>query len=185
MSLDRKTASERLQRLFLAKARAELEAADALLGTEVTVAGHGDPLGEVVLVKGLPDAQDREAGVAMARADGEAAAKILDALGLDPGSAWIVCSRPGADVPREARSRRLAMVVEAVDPRLVIAVDAEASDDLACALGVSALQPGRPTTVRGRVVGAVGGLAASLGDPSAKASVWEQFKAIAVAATGA
>jgi hypothetical protein len=69
--------------------------------------------------------------------------------------------------------------VEAVDPVLAIALDRAAAEDLAAAFGLEALPPGQPVVVRGRTLCAVGGLAASLDDPAAKARVWKDFKAAA------
>ena len=173
--------ADRIQRRFEAKARAELRNADAALGVPVAVASAGDPLGAVVLAKGLPEAADTKARRVLAGPDGEAARKALEALGLDPASVWAVCTRPGkADLP--ACARRLELVVEAVDPRLVIALDDEAAEDLAAAFGLKALAPGRSVSVRGRTLGAVGGLSASLKDPGIKAKVWEHLKTLAKAA---
>ncbi|MDO8915936.1 MAG: hypothetical protein Q7W16_07640 [Coriobacteriia bacterium] len=169
--------AERIQRRFEAKARAELKDADAALGVAFGVASAGDPLAAVVVAKGLPEAADRTARRVLAGPDGEAADKALGALGLDPRSVWAVCTRP-ADAPLEARARRLELVVEAVDPRLVIALDDEAAEDLAAAFALKALVPGRPVSVRGRTLGAVGSLSASLQDAQAKAKVWERLKAL-------
>jgi hypothetical protein len=169
--------AERVQRRFEAKARAELKDADAAMGVPVVVASAGDPLGVVVLAKGLPEAADRTARRVLAGSDGEAAVKALEALGLDPHAVWAVCTRPVEAEP-VARARRLELVVEAVDPRLVIALDDEAAEDLAAAFGLKTLVPGRSVSVRGRTLGAVGGLSASLADAGAKAQVWERLKAL-------
>jgi uracil-DNA glycosylase len=170
--------SAAIERLFAAKARAELATADRMLGAKVGVAGSGDPLGRVLLVKGTPGAADLAAGSAIAGPDGEAADKALAALGRDPASAWRACSRP---VPSEADTiaRRLETIVEAVDPGLVIALDAEAAADLAAALRTTPLRAGEPVVVRGRRVGAVSGLEGSLGDAAAKARVWRELRAVA------
>jgi hypothetical protein len=173
--------AERIQRRFEAKARAELKNADAALGVPVGVASAGDPLGAVVLAKGLPEAADRTARRVLAGPDGDAARKALEALGIDPHAVWAVCTRP-AEAEPAARARRLELVVEAVDPRLVIALDDEAAEDLAVAFGLKTLAPGRSVSVRGRTLGAVGGLSASLADAGAKAKVWERLKTLAKAA---
>ena len=169
---------EALRRAYQAKARAELAAADRLLGGRVPVTGSGDPLGRVLLIKGAPGPDDTAAGSALAGADGAAAAKALQALGLDPASVWRTCSRPGPG-DAAARARRLELAVEAVDPALVLALDADASQDLSAALGLTPLRAGRPEIVRGRVLGAVDGLEASLTSEAAKARVWRQMKAVA------
>jgi hypothetical protein len=168
----------RLARLYAAKVKAELKRADEALGVPVRVSGAGEMLASVVLVKGVPDAAERAARRALAGPDGEAAGKALEALGFEAGDSWAVVSRP-ADAPAPAHARRLELIVEAVDPRLVIALDDEAAEDLAAAFGLGALPAGQPVTARGRTLGAVGGLAASLGDAAAKARVWVRFKAVA------
>ncbi len=173
-----KDEAERLAGLYRAKAKAELKNADAALGVPVAIAGSGEMTGSVVLVKGVPDAVERAARRALAGPDGEAAGKALEALGVTPGDWWAVCSRP-AEAAASARARRLELIVEAVDPTLVLALDDEAAEDLAAAYGIKALAPGRPLIVRGRTLGAVGGLAASLGDNAAKSRVWQHIKAIA------
>jgi hypothetical protein len=171
----------RIQRRFEAKARAELKDADAALGVPVTVASAGDPLGAVVLAKGLPEAADREAKRVLAGPDGEAAGKALEALGLDPDAVWAVCTRP-VEADPALRARRLELIVECVDPRIVIALDDAAGEDLAAAFGLRSLVPGRSVSVRGRTLGAVGGLSASLSDAKAKRKVWERLKALVKAA---
>jgi hypothetical protein len=170
----------RLQGVFESKARAELKAADAVLG-RVAVSGSGDPLGSIVLVKGVPDDRERAARHALAGPDGVAAVKALEALGLDPRAVWAFCSRPSVADPA-ARARRVELVIEAVDPRLVIALDTEAAEDIAAAFRLAALVPGTPISVRGRTLGSVGGLAASLANKADKAAVWARFKTIARAA---
>ena len=167
-------------RLYGAKARAELTQADRMLGTRLPVSGSGDPLGRVLLVKGEPGPEDVATRRALAGVDGEAAAKALEALGMDPSSAWATCSRP-RKADEQAVSSRLRLIVEAVDPALVICLDPLAGRDMARALGLGTLAPGVPATHMGRVVGAVDGLEASLGDPAAQARVWRQMRAVAAA----
>jgi uracil-DNA glycosylase len=177
------TEAKRLEKLHVAKARAELRAADALLGTKSAIAGNGDPTAEVLIVKGAPDAGEVASRSALSGEDGAAARKALAALGFDPERMWATHSRPaqGGD---DAYARRLEAIVEAVDPPVAIALDEVAATDLAVAYRVPALVPGRPVVARGRVLGSVGGLAASLSDPAAKARVWECFKTIAAAVPG-
>lgn len=183
-----------LRESYEAKAVSELEAADALVPGSAAIAGRGALFAAVVLLKGDPGEEDRAAGRALAGADGEAADKVLVALGIDPARAWRMCTRvagaggcavgaramAGAgDDAADARARRVELAVEAVDPDLVIALDPEAGEDLARAFGLPRLEPGRPHPVRGRTIGAVSGLAASLGDERAKARVWAEFRAVA------
>jgi hypothetical protein len=169
-----------LRESYEAKASAELAAADALVPGASAVAGHGSLFARVVLLKGDPGEEDLEAGRALAGPDGEAADKALVALGLDPASAWRMCTRVADGVADpEARARRVGLAVEAVDPDLVIALDAQAGQDLARAFGVAGLEPGQPVRARGRTLGAVSGLAVSLGDESAKALVWAEMRGVA------
>jgi hypothetical protein len=163
--------------LYEAKALAELRDADTLAG--VGDGGwSGDPLGEVALVVGAP----RGAKGAMLAADAaEAVDKALAALGFGSGSAFVIASRPvGADPA--ALTSRLRLALEAVDSPLVLALDAGGAQDLAAAFGLKALETGRPVRRAGRVLGSVGDLAGSLGDPKAKARVWAAMKAAAAAA---
>jgi hypothetical protein len=175
--------AKRLEKLQVAKARAELRAADARLGAKPAIAGRGDPTAEVVIVKGVPDAGEVASRSALSGEVGVAARKALAALGFDPERLWATHSRP-AQAGDDDYARRLEAIVEAVDPLVAIALDDVAATDLAAAYLVPALVPGRPVIARGRVLGSVGGLAASLSDPAAKARVWECFKAIAVAVPG-
>lgn len=196
-----------LRESYEAKAVSELAAADALVTGSAAIAGSGALFADVVLLKGHPGEEDRAAGRALAGADGQAADKVLVALGIVPARAWRMCTRvtgtggrdagAGAsagtgdhvtgvgagmdsdDDAAEMRARRVELAVEAVDPDLVIALDPEAGQDLARAFGLARLEAGVPAEVRGRVIGAVSGLAASLGDERAKARVWVEFRAVA------
>jgi hypothetical protein len=170
---------------YEAKASAELAAADALVPGSSAIAGDGSLFASVVLLKGEPGEEDRAAGRALAGPDGEAADKVLAALRLDPARAWRMCTRvagaggAGSAADAEARARRVELAVEAVDPDLAIALDPEAAEDLARAYRLPRLAPGKPVQARGRTLGAVSGLAASLGDERAKARVWAELQAVA------
>lgn len=172
--------AEGLKALYEAKARAELAQADGFYPGSDAVASSGDPLAAVVLIVGSPGAEELAAHRALAGPVGEAARKAIAALGFDPGSTFAVCSRPGSGDTR-ARADRLELAIEAVDPVLVLALDPIGAEDLAGALRCGPLVPGRPVTVRGRTVGAVGDLASSLRDDSAKRPVWAAFLSIASA----
>lgn len=171
----------RIDRLYRAKARAELAAADGGLGSTAAVASIGSEIAAVLLVKGEPSSADLAAGRVLEGADGAAAAKALEALGVGSGDWYALCSR-AADAPAPALVRRLELAVEAVDPKLVVALDAIAARDLADAFGLADLPPGRPVTARGRTLGAVAGFGASLDEPARKALVWRQLRAVAAAA---
>ncbi|MEA5075139.1 MAG: hypothetical protein VB139_02165 [Coriobacteriia bacterium] len=169
--------AERLEALYRAKARAEIDAAEAIAGTSQPVRCAGDELADVVLVKGEPGAADLTAGIALAGEDGVAAHKALDAIGA-PERRFAICTRlPG--VADNVRLERLALVLEAVDPRIVIALDPTAAHDVAQACTIEPLTPGHLGSWRGRSLLAVDGLEASLSDDVLKRRVWTQFKALA------
>ena len=170
-----------LRESYEAKAVSELADADALVPGASAIAGRGSLFARVVLLKGEPGEEDRSAGRALAGADGEAADKVLVALGIDPATAWRMCTRVAGEggASAEARARRVELAIEAVDPDLVIALDREAGEDLARAFGLASLEPGKPVQARGRTLGAVSGLATSLGHEGAKARVWSELRAVA------
>lgn len=174
------SAAEQLHRvtaLYRAKAEAELSAADAEAPGSDSVRWRGEPLADVVVVKGLPGPAEAAGGDAMSGADGEAAVAALEALGHDPAQTLFTLSRPEPGIDEAARVRRLRLQVEAADPAVVIAVDPEAAEDLACAFEVARLKFGTPVRVAGRTLVAADGLEASLGDQRKKAAVWHQLKA--------
>lgn len=167
----------RLDALYRAKAHAEIDTAEALAGTSQPVRGRGDELADVLLVKGEPGAADLAEGVALAGEDGIAADKALDAIGA-PAHRFALCTRlPG--LAQEVRLERLALIVEAVDPRIVIALDPLAARDIADACETGPLTPGVLISWRGRSILAVDGLEASLSDATLKRRVWAQLKALA------
>ena len=170
---------ERYERMCREKADAEIAAADAPVVGSGRIRSSGDVLAEIALIKGAPGPHDVAAGRVLSGADGEAATKALDALGL-PSERYAVCSRPGRSAAA-ARARRLALIIEAVDPAIVIALDPEAAADVALAMRTGALVPGEPVSVRGRNVLAIDGLEASLGDERLKKRVWRQLRALAPA----
>ena len=181
MSATDETADDipRYERLCREKAEAEIAAADALVPGSGRIRSVGDTLAEIVLVKGLPGPEDRSAERALAGADGDAADKALDALGLPP-ERFAVCSRPSRS-SAGVRAERLALIIEAVDPSIVVALDPQASSDVALAFGVNAITSGEPLRLRGRTVLALDGLEASLADERLKRRVWRQLQALAPA----
>jgi hypothetical protein len=161
-----------LAALYEAKALAELADGDALAGA-VEPGWRGEPLGPLAFVtSALPDA-----GVL------EALDKAADALDAAPAFVIAtrpeVASRPDAASAAEVRNRRLALMVEAADPAVVIALDVIAAADLAEALGAQTMVPGQSARAHGRVLGFSADFAASLSDAPAKARVWAAMKAIA------
>lgn len=178
---ERDTAAEsaRLDRMFREKVRAEIAAAEHVGGEPPAVRAYGDELAEVLLLKGEPGADDLKSGRALAGPDGEAADKALDALGL-PVERFGLCTRV-PEVGDGERALRVRMVIEAIDPSVVIALDPCAARDLAEALGIDPLVAGVARAWRGCTLLAVDGLEASLDDEGLKRRVWRQLKALAEA----
>jgi hypothetical protein len=173
--------ADKIRALHEARAKAELVAADALAPGSDTVAARGALLADVAVVKGLAGPAEASGGAAFDGADGAAIASSLEALGYDPTRAFFTLSRPVPDIAPERRASRLRAQVEAVDPQLVIAVDAEAAEDVALAFDVAKPRFGEVVTVLGRRFVACDGLEASLADPARKKRVWSQLR-VAVAA---
>jgi hypothetical protein len=169
--------AEQVRAEFEERARAELKAADALAPGSDAVAWSGALLAEVALVKGLPGPAEASGGSALSGVDGEAALKALAALGWDGGGVFRTLSRPEPGISSARRADRLRLQIEAVDPALVLALDAEAAVDVAQALGVAPPPFGREARAAGRRVVAVDGLEASLGEPARKKRVWRQLQA--------
>lgn len=170
--------ADKLRALHEARARAELSAADALAPGSDRVAPRGALLAEVAAVKGLPGPAEASGGAAMSGADGEALLKALEALGYALGSVFFTLSRPEPGVSPERASDRLRLQLEAVDPRVIIALDAEAAADVAEAFGCEQPRPGASAVrVLGRRLVAVSGFEAALANPKAKQRVWAELKA--------
>lgn len=167
--------AERIDALYRAKAHAEItEALDA--GS--AVAWSGDVLADVLLVKGEPGADDVRAGSALAGADGDAINKALDALEASPAR-FAICSR-ALDGEGGDRARTLRLVAEAVDPRVIVALDADAATDVAAAFAIEVPAFGVPVTVGGRTVLAIEDFAGSLGEEALKRAAWAQLRALKV-----
>lgn len=166
----------RIDRLYAERAATELDAADLLARGSDAVRFSGDAPADVLLVKGAPGPEDRAGKRALAGPDGEAIGKALDALALSP-LRCAVCSRVGG-ASVAAHVRRLRLIVESVDPRVVIALDPTAAADLSAAFGVGPLEPGCVTRVLGRDMLATDDFAASLADERAKRRAWGQLQAL-------
>jgi len=166
-----------LRQLHEARARAELAAADLMCPGSDAVASRGALLGGVALVKGLPGPAEASGGAALSGPDGDAALKALEALGWSADQLFCVLSRPEPGADPSCCSARLGAVLEAVDPRVIVALDRVAADDVGAAFGTSLHSDAAPVTVLGRTLVAVDDLEASLADDKRKRRVWEQFKA--------
>jgi len=172
-----KLSPEQVRALFESRARAELAAADALAPGSDAVAWSGALFAEVVAVKGLAGPAEASGGAALSGADGEAAHKALAALGWADDAVFCTLSRPEPGLSAERRTDRLRLQIEAVDPTLVLALDAEAAADVAEAFGIAQPAFGDEARVLGRRIVAIDGLEASLGDPARKKRVWRQLQA--------
>ncbi len=92
-------------------------------------------------------------------------------------SVFFTLSRPEPGIDRERASDRLRLQLESVDPRVIVALDAEAAADVAEAFGCEQPVPGgAPLRVLGRRIVAVSGFEAALADPKAKQRVWAELK---------
>lgn len=172
--------AEALRSLHGARVAAELASADALLPGSDAVPSAGARFAAIAVVKGLPGPAEASGQPAMSGADGAAALKALGALGWEGDSVGFILSRPGADTDPAGRAARLRLQVEAVDPELVLAVDAEAAADVAAAFALGEFGFGEVLRADGRRFVACDGLEASLADAARKRRVWTQLK-VAVA----
>ena len=168
-----------LRDLYDAKATAEISRAERLVEGSDIVPSTGNPLARTMLIKGRIGPAEENGGAALSGEDGVAARKALEALDIDPRDVFAIVSRPIPDPDPDSVARRLRRLVEAVDPTIVIALDAQAAADLAAAFALGNLSFGKPVTVSGRRLLAVDGLEGSLGDESRKRKIWKQFRTLA------
>lgn len=162
----------------VAKVRAELALADDGLPEAAVGMWAGDLFPAVALVKGEPGAAERAGGAVLGGADGEAVVKALTALGMDGAGIWRTLSRPAPEVLPERAAARLSLQLAAVDPTIVIALDATAAFDAAAALEVVVPPFGVPVAARGVVLLAVDGFEASLADEGRKREIWRQLRGL-------
>ena len=168
-----------LQSVFEAKVAEELRQADRIAPGSDVVRFRGSVLATVLCVKGLPGPAEVSGGAAVSGADGEAALKGLAALGYEEDDVAFVLSRPDPSLAHDRLIARLARVIEAVDPTVVLALDQTAATDVFEAVDVAAAKPGVAVRASGRRVVALDGLEASLGDEGAKKRIWRQMKSAA------
>lgn len=169
--------ADKLRALHLARAKAELAAADALAPGSDRVRPSGALMAEIAVVKGLPGPAEASGGTAMSGADGTALLKALEALGYGADTVFLTLSRPEPGMDRERAADRLRLQLESVDPNVIVTLDAEAAADVAEAFGCELPAPGVTQRVLGRRIVAVSGFEAALGDPKAKQRVWAELKA--------
>ncbi|TDB36882.1 MAG: hypothetical protein D9V44_10255 [Actinobacteria bacterium] len=163
----------------LAKVRAELAGADAGLPIAAQDAWAGDLFPAVAIVKGEPGPAEQAGGSVLSGADGEAVTKALAALGIDEGGTWRTLSRPVPGLTPAVIAARLRQQLAAVDPSVVIALDATAALDTAAALAVDLPPFGVPVATAGLILLALDGFEESLGDERRKREIWRQLRGLA------
>jgi hypothetical protein len=170
--------AEELRRTYAAKVLAEVASADALAPGSDAVRSRGNPVSRVLVLKGLAGPAEASGGEAVSGADGDAIDKALTALGWAEGDAFYAMTRPEPGIAEDRRVPRVKALVEALDPVVAIALDAEAAEDLSAAIGHE-IASGKPADVAGRRYVAVDGMEASLGNDALKKAVWRQLQAAA------
>lgn len=163
--------------LYEARARAELRRADRFVAGADVIPVAGSLLAQVAVVKGCPGPAEAAGGAALSGRDGEAVLKALEALGWMRSDVFFTLSRPVPGADPDAVARRVRLQIEAVDPELVIALDAQASEDVARAFGQAVPAPGVVTEMSGRRVLGLDAFEAALDDEDAKRRAWNQLKA--------
>ncbi len=161
-----------------AKTAAEIAAADAMVSGVGFIASSGTPFAGTMLVKGERGPAEEDGRPVLSGPDGDAVRKALAALGEDPDDIYAIASRPVVDVDAAVASQRTRLLVEAVDPDVVIALDGVAAEDCIEAFGLPGVEFGKPVRVMGRRMLAVDGLEASLTDSTRKRRVWAQLRAL-------
>lgn len=169
--------AEELRGIYRGKTAAELVAADKMAPGSDAIACSGDLFAEVFVAKGEPGPAEASGGAALSGPDGEAVRKALAALGFDPASVFATIVRPEAGIDEPLLRARLHFQVEAIDPWLVLALDAVAAADLAAVFDLGRLPFGKRVANSGRQFVAVDGLEAALVDVRAKRRVWGQLQA--------
>ncbi|MDA3936040.1 MAG: hypothetical protein PF636_04130 [Actinomycetota bacterium] len=170
--------NESIADAFAVKARTELVAAQRRASLCGEVASHGPLDAQTVVFKGQAGPAETAGGSAMSGPDGEASLAALKQLGWDSDRVFFAWAPICREHHVELRASRIRGIVEAIDPELVVALDADAAAEVATAFGLSDRNFGHAYESRGRVLIAVDGLEASLADDTRKLRVWNQFKAV-------
>lgn len=130
----------------------------------------GDPIAEVLCLKGVPGPAEKSGESVGSGPDGEALAKALPVLGYDEGAlAFLEVEGIGPQLLREA--------IEAVDPAVVVTLDPAARTAACGCLGVPEPDPGVMVMAHGRALVAVDSFETSLASEDAKRIAWHQLKA--------
>ncbi|MDO4850964.1 MAG: hypothetical protein Q4A93_03795 [Actinomycetota bacterium] len=130
----------------------------------------GDLLAGFLCCKGVPGPAEQAGGAICSGEDGAALAKAAVALGYGEGSfaAVDVAGLPPDD---------LRIIIEAIDPAVVVSVDAPAREVVSQALGTSLPVYGVLVRAAGRRFLAVDSFEESLVSDEAKRRSWHQLKA--------
>lgn len=174
----RERAGQDLAESYAAKVRAEMRAADLLLPGADVIPAAGSLTPVVLAVKGSPGPAELAGGSALSGADGEALRKALTALGFDAERLAAVVSRPTGDAEESRVTSRLRLLVSALDPDVVLALDVSAGADVAGALRTDVPLPGNPVRAGYRTMLVVDGLESSLADEQRKRRVWAQLRVL-------
>jgi len=164
-------------KLYAEKVLAEIEAIEREFSGWSFCSSRGNLLATVLLVKGQAGPAEQCGGPALSGPDGDAATKALRALGFAADSDYRVMSRPLGDAPSaDVIHSRLMLLVQVIDPLVIIALDSCAAADLAGALEAAVPPAGIPVQIHGRTLLVLSGLEDSLRDERSKRVVWEQLK---------
>lgn len=161
------------------RARAELEAADRLCPGADAVLWRGALGAPVMLLKGEPNEEERAEKAALAGEVGDAALAALAALGWRDDEIFRALSRPEPGLDPARCADRLRLMIEAIDPRVIVVLDARAAEDAGRALGVAMRAAGGPVTAGGRTIVVLDDFEASLADPRRKRAAWRRLQAAA------
>jgi hypothetical protein len=135
----------------------------------------------VMAVKGLRGVAEDAGGAPLSGADGKALASAFAALGWVQ-DAWCGLVLSPAEGPFLA-GERLALCVELIDPRTIVALDDAARTAFEAAWGVllpsAASGPQTATDARGRLFVSVDGFESALASERRKQLVWAQLKQLA------
>jgi hypothetical protein len=160
---------------------AELEGSAAYL--------HGNRLGSVLVVKGIPGDVERLGNPPFFGPDGEALSSAFEALGWGAKNWCGLLLAPVGEAPLSAE--RLRWLIETIDPRVILAVDrAAATEIVSCyyksnsaaateaeyEFAASRLKAGSTSYVFGRQLGFVDGFETMLKVAQSRQQAWAQLK---------
>jgi hypothetical protein len=146
----------------------------------------GNPLALALCIKGDKGAAEAAGGPPLSGADGAALAKAADTLGWG-SDGWcgllLAGASAGADGADAIDASTLALIIEIVDPQVVVALDESARQALILAYAKSEpalrgqLKAGAQARVLGRTLASVPDFEGALADPERKQRAWQQLKA--------